>query len=199
MVATLTDLTRRLNFSGAFLPPLFLLTDDQRLPDPRGVLQALPRGSAVIFRNYEDPARERLARLILEPCRRRGIRFLVAGDPRLAVRIGADGIHFPEGALRRDPGHWRLWCRPGWLITAAAHSPGALAAARCAGVDAVLLSPVFPTLSHPGAPVIGPQRFALWCRRAGIPVYALGGISVRHARRLANSGAAGFAGIKGIC
>ena len=32
------------------------------------------------------------------------------------------------------------------------------------GADAVLLSPVFPTRSHPGAPVLGPVRFRLLAR-----------------------------------
>ena len=64
--------------------------------------------------------------------------------------------------------------------------------------DAVLLSPVFATRSHPGAPTIGPLRFARWVRESPIPVYALGGIDVPGARRLRHSGAAGFAAIGGL-
>ena len=70
--------------------------------------------------------------------------------------------------------------------------------AALAGVDAVLLSPVFPTKSHPGAAPIGPLRFAAWVRECPLPVYALGGVSLQSARRLASSGAAGFAGIGGF-
>ena len=65
------------------------------------------------------------------------------------------------------------------------------------GIDAVgiILSPVFPTDSHPGAPTLGPLRFAAWARRAPLPVYALGGVNAVTARRLAASNAAGLAGI----
>jgi thiamine-phosphate pyrophosphorylase len=50
--------------------------------------------------------------------------------------------------------------------------------------DAVLLSPVFPTRSHPGAAALGPARFRLMARHAQMPVVALGGMTVRTARRL---------------
>jgi len=49
----------------------------------------------------------------------------------------------------------------------------------------VLLSPVFPTRSHPGQPTLGPVRFRLLAARAGLPVIALGGMNRATARRLA--------------
>ena len=64
-----------------------------------------------------------------------------------------------------------------------------------AGADAVLLGPVFETASHPGGRTIGPLRFALWCRRSRVAVYALGGVTAATAKRLIASGAAGIAGI----
>ena len=88
--------------------------------------------------------------------------------------------------------------KPGWLVTAAAHSPQALVLARRAGADAALLSPVFPTASHPGAPALGLMRFASWCRCSPIAVYALGGITSQNSRRLQGTGAKGIAGIGGF-
>jgi len=181
------------------LPPLILLTDDVRLPDPAAAVSRLRRGSAVILRHYNTPDRAALARTLARICRRRGLRLLIAGDWRLAAAVGADGVHLPEGLVRRGPGAWNagLPRRPGFLVTAAAHSPAALFRAVRAGADAALLSPVFPTASHPGAPTLGVLRFALWCRSAPLPVYALGGVDTRTAPRLAGSGLAGLAGIGG--
>jgi thiamine-phosphate pyrophosphorylase len=48
----------------------------------------------------------------------------------------------------------------------------------------VILSPVFPTRSHPGAPALGPLRWAALARRAAGPVVALGGVDGARARRL---------------
>ncbi|WP_343868577.1 thiamine phosphate synthase, partial [Caenispirillum bisanense] len=61
------------------------------------------------------------------------------------------------------------------------------------GADAALLSPVFPTRSHPGAATLGPWRFSLWAGAARLPVVALGGVTAATARRLGH--AAGTAGI----
>ncbi len=48
----------------------------------------------------------------------------------------------------------------------------------------MLLSPVFPTRSHPDARTLGPTRFRLLARRANMPVIALGGMDQRGADRL---------------
>ena len=81
------------------------------------------------------------------------------------------------------------------LVTAAAHDGAAVRRAVRAGVDAVLLSPVFATASHPGAPTLGAGRFAALARTAAVPVYALGGIDPGSVRRLGGTGAAGIAAI----
>lgn len=201
MGENLTDEIRRFkpasgNIAG-HLPPVILLTDSVRLPDPCAAANRLPPGSAVILRHYDDPARAVLARKLARICRRGRVRLLVAGDWRLALAVGADGVHLPEMVARRGPGAWggMIGKKPGFLVTAAAHSPAAIERAARIGVDAVLLSPVFPTASHPGAKVLGLHRFALWCREASIPVYALGGIDTKTARRLKGSEFVGFAAI----
>ena len=87
---------------------------------------------------------------------------------------------------------------PQLRVTVAAHSLPALIRARAAGADAALLSPVFPTESHPGAPTLGAHRFARLARAAGLPVYALGGVNVENAARLRGSGAFGIAAIAAL-
>jgi Thiamine monophosphate synthase len=179
------------------LPPLILMTDRARLADPLAAVRALPRGAAVIVRDYEYRDRAALAASLQRVCRRRGMRLLIAGDWRLAVSVGADGVHLPEWQVRRGvrppPGFRRRW-----LVTAAAHSPAAVRRAAALGVDAVLVSPVFPTTSHPGKPTLGPIRFARLVRLSPVPVYPLGGITPTTAKRLAGCRAAGLAGIGGL-
>jgi thiamine-phosphate pyrophosphorylase len=197
---TLADLARRLNSrhpQGGPLPSLILLTDPARLPDPLPYLDRLPRGGAVVLRE-PDPARRAIAaRRLLRACRRRGLKVLIAGDPRLAFAIGADGVHWPEAHVKRLAGAARR-LHPGWLITAAAHSPAALRLAARAGADAALLSPVFATRSHPEAPMLGAVRFAGWVWAAPLPVYALGGVDAKTARRLMPTNAVGLAAIGGL-
>jgi thiamine-phosphate pyrophosphorylase len=188
----------------AHLPALLLLTDARRLTDPLPVLSRLPRGAAVVLRDYAPErgttSRAAAALHVRRACRARGLRLIVAGDVRLALQIGADGLHLPEWMLKRGDSAARRAThpalrRPGFIITAACHSRRALHAAARLGADAAVLAPVFATPSHPASPALGAVRFARLVRAAGIPVYALGGIGARTVRRLTGSGATGIAGI----
>lgn len=196
-MSTVANLACRLNSRHRTerpLPPLILMTDARRLPDPLAAAARLPAGAAVVLRDYDKPDRADLATALAKLCRARRLRLLVAADAALAARVGADGLHLPEALVARAR---RRWPRS-WLVTAAAHSPAALWRVWRHGADAALLSPVFATASHPGAPAIGAERFSAWTRGAPLPVYALGGINAATSRRLQESGAVGLAGIGGM-
>ena len=174
-------------------PLLVFMTDARRTPDPSAEMRRLTPGTVVIFRHYDAPDREILGKQLAALARERGLIFVVAGDRRLARRLGAKGLHLPEGMVARRPRFAPR--REPWLVSAAAHdAPSARRAAR-AGVDLVLLSPVFPTGSHPDAAPLGLRRLAMVCRSLRIPVLALGGAGPATARRILNTGAAGIAGI----
>lgn len=177
------------------LPRLILMTDAVRLPDPVPAVLALPRGSAIILREQDRAKRAALARELLALCRSRKVRLLIAGDWRLVCTIGADGLHLSEALVRHGRRDWRRALAPDRIVTAAAHSRRAIRLAAQSGVDAVLLSPVFATLSHPRAAALGPLRFARWVGESPVPLYALGGIDATRAKRLRGIELAGFAAI----
>ncbi len=177
-------------------PALILMTDKARLPDPVSAARALPRGSAIILRHTDAKTRATLALRLSTIAWARGLLLLVAGDARLAADIGAHGLHLPE-ARAREAAHWRA-LRPAWFITAAAHSASALAVARRAGADAALLAPAFATSSHPGRQPLGALKVRLIASRAGLPVYALGGINASTIARLRCANLAGIAAIEGL-
>lgn len=173
------------------LPPLIALTDPARMPDPAGTLAQLARGSALIWRCYgAPPTRAALAELS-RSARRRGVLLLIAGEARPAA---SNGVHYPEHALL---GGRKASSRV--MTSAAAHSESAIIRAGRAGVDLLLISPVFATDSHPGAHGLGLVRFARLARmasRLGMAAFALGGVTNLAAlRRLSGSGAHGVAGI----
>ena len=178
------------------LPALILMTDQTRVPDPVAAARMLPRGSAVILRYTDAKKRAALGRTLIEITHARGLKLLIAGDAKLAAEIGAHGLHLPE-ARAREASHWRA-LRPSWLVTAAAHSARGLTGARIAGADAALLAPVFATSSHPEREPLGPLRARLMAARAGLPVYALGGINAHTIARLRDANLAGIAAIEGL-
>lgn len=179
------------------MPGRWLVTDARRLPDPLPAIRRLGRGDGVLFRHYELPHAERLAllRQVALLCRRRGLMLMVAGDARLARVVAADGLHLPQAGIDGARGARRGGLR---LVTAAAHDAGAVARAARYGVDAVLISPVFATASHPGAAPLGVLRFAALAtgaRRRGLQVYALGGMTPALSRRLWHIPMIGYAAI----
>lgn len=204
MPRTLAEAARRLNARPARRPrkaalPYLVLMTDPRQGDPVAVAARLPRGAAVVLRHYDDPNRRALGKRLAALCRRRGLVLLVAGDWRLAAALGADGLHLPEGEMR----HGRLAGAVGWrrrrggLLSAAAHGAAALVLARRFRADMAVVSPVFPTRSHPGAGTLGPARFAALCQRSGIACLALGGVTADTVSALMGAGAWGIAAIDG--
>jgi thiamine-phosphate pyrophosphorylase len=178
------------------LPSLILMTDEKRLRDPVAAAQLLPRTAAIILRHTAPVTRRSLAEALRRIAHERGLLLLIAGDPLLAARIGADGLHLPE-TRASEARHWKS-AHPSWLITAAAHSEHALIRAACAGADAALLAPAFPTLSHKERASLGVARLRLMAARAILPVYALGGVNAQTAQRLAGARLAGIAAIDGL-
>ena len=168
--------TRRRRCGHGSLPVLWLFTD-ARLPDPLPAIARLPRGLAgVVLRDDARPDRAALAGRVAALCRQRRLALSVAGDWRLAARLGA-GLHLRGG---RRPG-----AAPRHLpaLTSSAHGVADLVRARRAGVRLAFLSPAFVTRSHPGAVPLGPLRWGLAAGRVG-GAAALGGMAGAAPRRL---------------
>jgi thiamine-phosphate pyrophosphorylase len=166
------------------LPSLWLFTDERA----RLNLSLLPRGAGVVVRHYDHPQRVRFVRSIVQQGKALGLVMLVAGDIRLALAVGAHGVHLPEHLVRQ---HRKPYA--GFIITAAAHNAKAMNFASFA--DAIFLSPIFATRSHPGALARGCLRAASMLHKKHRPIFALGGITPRNSHPLA---ALGFSGIGAI-
>jgi thiamine-phosphate pyrophosphorylase len=148
------------------LPAIWLISDARNDAGLETALCRLPRSSGFIFRHYHLSGAERRARFaqLCRIARAHGHLVALAGSPAQARRWGADKAYGAAGQL--VPVHSLRELRN------AAHA------------EAVLLSPVFPTRSHPGGKVLGPLRWRLIAARAAVPVIALGGMNARSAARL---------------
>lgn len=165
-------------------PHIWLLTDERQGEALFPSLRRLPPGSGVIFRHKSlKPAdRRALFERAFRIAQQRGLLLLLAGDDALARRWRADGSH------HRCPG-------PPRFGTAPAHDIGEIRAAERSGAMAILLSPIHPTRSHPGAPALGRMRFAALARATRLPVIALGGVDPKRGAMAMAIGAYGWAAI----
>lgn len=79
---------------------------------------------------------------------------------------------------------------------AACHDAVSLKQAQQIGCDAVFISPVKPTTTHPDAVVLGWERFSDLAQNSQIPVFALGGVHPDDLATAQQHGAYGLAGIR---
>ena len=162
------------------LPRIWLMTDERLGDRLFEALSRLPDDGGVVFRHYSLADRARRALFDRVRVAHPGL-LLLAGPAGQAAEWGADGSH------GHGPGEGPR--------TAPVHSYAEIRAAERSGADALFLSPVFATRSHPDAQPLGLARFAWLARRTPLPVIALGGMDARRGRRLASFGAYGWAGI----
>lgn len=145
-----------------------------------------------------------MATRLLDVMRPRGARLLVnvsgfVDDDTaalLAASPGVDGFHVPDDAalLERMRGMF-----PDLLVGASAHGADGARRAAQAGADFVCLGPVFetPSKTRYGKP-LGLDALAAACREAGVPVFAIGGVTTDNARACLDAGAHGVAAIGAV-
>ena len=148
------------------------------------VTQALEGGIAMLQYRRKKQGSAMEAKELLTLCRHHGVPFIVNDDLGLALEIGADGVH-----LGRDDGDLAAARKKlkGKLLGASCYDDAEAArAAVRAGADYVAFGAVFPSPTKPGA-VRAP--LALFRENPGVPVCAIGGITLQNASKVIEAGA----------
>jgi len=191
----MTNSQTHMNQTHMNMPRRIFMTDEYRdCLEPNWNKLAI--GDAIIFRHYGHAQRGALAQSLAKKAKTHGLLFFVAGDPYLAKRVHADGLHLPGHMLKG--GHPTL--PQHMIITAAVHDMRALGQAKRRGVDGIIISPVFPTASHPEAQPLGLHILARMADLTSLPTYALGGVTEKNcAHMIAARRIYGVAGISTFC
>ncbi|HEY0781885.1 MAG TPA: thiamine phosphate synthase [Thermoanaerobaculia bacterium] len=160
-------------------------------------LAALGRAQvdSVMLREKDLPDRDlfgltRLARAALP----RSVRLVVNGRIDVALAASADGVHLPSDGVPVAALRARFGAAP--LIGRSTHTLAEVEAALAAGADYVTFGPVYAV---PGKERYGPPAGLAELGLAaavGIPVYALGGVTLERLGEVAAVGVAGVAGIR---
>ena len=140
--------------------------------------------------SLSGPAYERLAREAIGQVHAADARIVLNCEPERAVRLGADGVHLTSARLMR------LSSRPlpeALLVGASCHSLRDLTQAVRVGADFAVLSPL---RNSPQA--LGWEGFASMIATAALPVYALGGMTLKDQEAAVAAGAQGIAAIRSL-
>lgn len=180
------------------LPSVYIITNAAKLGVQVSLTQiesSFQQGSRLVQVREQVMIKDELrvfAHKVVGLAHRHGAQVLVNNDVELSREIGMDGVHFSSVQLMG------LSSRPNInLCGASCHNAEELFHAEQLGIDFVVLGPVLPTLSHPGAAPLGWRKFAALIHDFSLPVYALGGLRLEDLTTAWEHGGHGIAMMRG--
>ncbi|MCB5185781.1 thiamine phosphate synthase [Methylobacillus gramineus] len=151
---------------------------------------ALTGGASVLqYRNkrVHGAAAKAQAQALLALCRRYQVPLIINDDIDLAAELDADGVHL--GIDDGDITKARLRLGPGKIIGASCYNNLALAQqAKQLGADYVAFGACFPSTTKPDAPRADRTLFSQ-AATLGLPLTAIGGITLENADSIISAGA----------
>ena len=175
------------------LPKMFFFTDRKKFADIFETISALPKNTAIIIREYDLSADQRLvfAQKVITVAKKKKLKVLVGKDYDLARKIGADGVHFSDRdqkVIAKNKNHKML-------LSYSCHSSASIIKSKKLNADLVFYSPIFMSTSHPDQRPAGLCALRKFVMKSVVPVYALGGVNENNIKSLINAGVAGVGGI----
>lgn len=136
----------------------------------------------------------RVARRFKEICAEHGALLVLNDSPELALEAGADGVHVgqddtPVARAREIVGRERL-------VGLSTHTEEHVLNAGDA--DYVGVGPIYETPTKPGRPGVGPELIRFAAESAGVPFFAIGGVTLGNVERVRDAGASRVAVVRAL-
>ena len=143
----------------------------------------------IIFRNYAQDIDEKLILTIKNYCKKKGNKFLISNNIKLAVKLNLDGAYIPS--FNNDKKHLSYSFKKSFIILGSAHNLYEIRSKESQNVKAIFLSSIFKKNKN----FLGINRFKLLSHLSKKPFIALGGISKTSLKKINLINCLGFAGI----
>ena len=143
----------------------------------------------IIFRNYAQDIDEKLILTIKNYCKKKGNKFLISNNIKLAIKLNLDGAYIPS--FNKNKKHLSYSVRKNFIILGSAHNVYEIRTKELQSVSAIFLSSIFKRNKN----YLGINKFKSLSLLSSKPFIALGGISVNNLKKLALTSCHGFAGI----
>ena len=143
----------------------------------------------IIYRNYDQDVDQKLILRIKSYCKKKGNKFLLSNNIKLAVKLDLDGAYIPS--FNKDKKHLSYTLKKKFIILGSAHNVYEIRTKELQNVKAIFLSSLFKKNKN----FLGINRFNLLSHLSEKPFIALGGISNTSLKKLNLLNCLGFAGI----
>ena len=145
--------------------------------------------TVIIYRNYSSKITEGLILKIRKYCRKRGIKFYLSNNIKLALKLGLDGAYIPS--FNKSTKHLSFSLKKNFIIIGSAHNIKEIKIKEIQGVNKIFISSIFKKNKN----YLGIIKFKLVSNLARKKVVALGGISKENLNKLRLLNNFEFAGI----
>ena len=143
----------------------------------------------IIYRNYNQNLDEKLIIKIKNYCKKKGIKFFLSNNIKLAIKLDLDGAYIPS--FNRDKKHLSYSLKKKFIIVGSSHNVYEMRTKELQKVEAIFLSSLFKKNKN----YLGINRFKLISLLTKKTVISLGGVSKTNLKKLSLIDCLGFAGI----
>ena len=146
--------------------------------------------TVVIYRNYNQQAPSKDVILnIKKYCKKKKIKFFIANNIKLAIKLGLDGAYIPS--FNKSTKHLAFSFNKKFSIIGSAHNIKEIRIKELQKVERILISSLFKRNKN----YLGVNKFKLISKYTKKKVVVLGGVSKENVRKLRLVNMSEFAGI----
>ena len=144
----------------------------------------------IIYRNYSSNSlNENLILKIKEYCKKKGLKFYLSNDVKLANRLNLDGAYIPS--FNKDTKHLAYTYKKNFNIVGSAHNLKEIKIKEKQKVSRIFLSSLFKKNKN----FLGINKFKLLSKLTKKKIVVLGGITFQNKKKLSLIKQTDFAGI----
>ena len=146
--------------------------------------------TVIIYRNYSSKRMNKeLILKIKKYCKKKGIKFYLSNDIRLAINLDLDGAYIPS--FNRNTKHLAYSFKKHFNIVGSAHNLKEIRIKENQKAEMIVLSSIFKKNKN----FLGLNKFKLISNLTNKKIIALGGVSKLNLKKLNLINYSGFAGI----
>ena len=95
----------------------------------------------IVFRNYNQEVNKKLILKLKNYCKKRGNKFLLSNNIKLAINLNLDGAYIPS--FNSDKKHLSYSFKKDFILIGSAHNLNQIKTKELQGVEAIFLSSIF--------------------------------------------------------
>ena len=143
----------------------------------------------LIYRNYNHQTDEKIIIKIKDYCKKKGNKFLLSNNIKLAIKLNLDGAYIPS--FNKDKKHLSYSFKKKFIILGSAHNVYEMRTKELQNIETIFLSSIFKRNKN----YLGIYKFKLFSLLSNKKIVALGGVSLNNLKKLNLTNCFGFAGI----